>query len=842
MLLRLSGQMGRFLFAFAALACLVVASPTGAGDGVAIVGPPDGAFVSGHVVITAVAPPETAWVEFSWSVDGAVWSRIAIDGDGADGWQVVWDSRPHNGVVTLRATASGGASATVTVTVDNTAPVVRALLAPTYFSPNGDGRKDATVLTVAVRERALVDIRVLDRAGNLVDVLADDLAIEGGIRVPWNGRSADGARARDGAYRLVVEALDAAGNAASTAATIRLDTTAPRLTWRSRADIVGVVSLKVSFRMYDASAPFSGHFRLVNAYERVVRTWQRRLSPGAGSSTLARRTLLSIAPGVYRVGAVISDAAGNRSSARLSPAYRLDHSARTRVVARVDNAGPHVALTFDDCFFPSSWNSILRTLARNRVKAAFFCPGYLVRAFPDLAARTVRAGHTIGSHGWDHALLPASAYGNILWRLKRDRNVWWRWREAAVPYFRPPYGAYNSTVLSAAAAAGYRYTVVWDVDTRDWTNPGPSAIVSRAVQPARAGSIILLHVKPQTASALPLIIRRLRNRGLTPIGLDELIHRRGAMSSRSGWSATSARMLEPSPTGERSAAAGLASRLLRVPARIRRVLVAALRSHSDRDGPAEPFRARAAKTHRSLAVPVAGTALAGTTVPSAVARPRARPRWLSGVSITEYFPVPERWFVGRRVRAPGLPGLHRIDWLYSARGLSMEGDGVGLDGRRYHIDDLGRPGWVNARGHPTRPTRRAGRWTKGQPFWRAGGFWRNVFGRPTFPLGDGAWFDGNGTRFVRPPKGISFGPGPSRPLRFWKSVAVDPDVIALGSRIYIPAYRHLRGRGWFRADDVGSAIIGRHLDVFRPPPRTAGGGQFLHDQRVYVIPPLSAAP
>ena len=245
---------------------------------------------------------------------------------------------------------------------------------------------------------------------------------------------------------------------------------------------------------------------------------------------------------------------------------------------------------------------------------------------------------------------------------------------------------------------------------------------------------------------------------------------------------------------------------------------------------------------RSATAFLVGIALAGTTVPCAIADPLAQPRWLSGVSITEYFPVPERWFVGKRVRAPGLRGLHRIDWLYSARGVSMEGDGIGLDGRRYHIDGLGTPGWVNARGLPTKPTRRAGRWTKGRPFWRAGGFWRNALELPTFPLADGTWFDGKGIRFVRPPKGISFAPGPSRPLRFWKSVAVDPDLIPLGSRIYIPAYRHLRGRGWFRADDVGGAIIGRHLDVFRRPPRTPGGGQFLHDQRVYVIPPPTTSP
>jgi hypothetical protein len=51
----------------------------------------------------------------------------------------------------------------------------------------------------------------------------------------------------------------------------------------------------------------------------------------------------------------------------------------------------------------------------------------------------------------------------------------------------------------------------------------------------------------------------------------------------------------------------------------------------------------------------------------------ARPRWLSPVLITEYVPAPEAWFNGRKVRAPGMPGLHRINWLYSARGLAMQG-------------------------------------------------------------------------------------------------------------------------------------------------------------------------
>ena len=52
-------------------------------------------------------------------------------------------------------------------------------------------------------------------------------------------------------------------------------------------------------------------------------------------------------------------------------------------------------------------------------------------------------------------------------------------------------------------------------------------------------------------------------------------------------------------------------------------------------------------------------------------------RWLSGVTITEYWPAPEAWFIGKLVTTPGLSGKHRIDWLYSAMGVSMQGEGSG---------------------------------------------------------------------------------------------------------------------------------------------------------------------
>jgi 3D (Asp-Asp-Asp) domain-containing protein len=209
--------------------------------------------------------------------------------------------------------------------------------------------------------------------------------------------------------------------------------------------------------------------------------------------------------------------------------------------------------------------------------------------------------------------------------------------------------------------------------------------------------------------------------------------------------------------------------------------------------------------------------------------------WLHHVLVTEYYPAPEAWFVGKKVAVPGLRSRHRIDWLYSATGVSMEGEGIGLDGRTYHIDALGQGGWVDAEGHATEPGRHG--WSGGPPYWRDGAYWLTHTRALTFPLEAGGWSNGRGKRYV-PLPGVSFAPGHAKPLRFWRSIAVDPRLIPLGSRVYIPAYAKMPGGGWFRAQDTGGAIDGRHVDVYRPPPAVAGTGvDALADERIYVIPP-----
>lgn len=244
------------------------------------------------------------------------------------------------------------------------------------------------------------------------------------------------------------------------------------------------------------------------------------------------------------------------------------------------------------------------------------------------------------------------------------------------------------------------------------------------------------------------------------------------------------------------------------------------------------MQAPPASMRRSALVALLVATVAAAVPGVADARVLSKPAWLSKVTVTEYFPAPEWWFVGAAVDTPGLSRKSRVDWLYSARGVSMEGDGIGMDGRKYHISSIGSSGWITERGRRAR----FGRGGIFAPFWRASGYWKNSRGAVTFPLRGGGWYAGPGKRYVDPGD-IAFAKGPSRPLRFYRSVAVDPALIPLGSLVYVPAYKPLNKDGWFRADDTGGAIKGRHVDVYRRPPDSpADSGRYLRARRIFVVP------
>ncbi|HZJ29587.1 MAG TPA: 3D domain-containing protein, partial [Solirubrobacterales bacterium] len=153
----------------------------------------------------------------------------------------------------------------------------------------------------------------------------------------------------------------------------------------------------------------------------------------------------------------------------------------------------------------------------------------------------------------------------------------------------------------------------------------------------------------------------------------------------------------------------------------------------------------------------------------------------------------------------------------------------------------GSVGWLNGRAQPTSPDGSGpSGWSRGAPAWLACG-WQNRRGRWTFPsnyLERGApvlWSRGRPARWVGCGD-LTLQAGAGRPLRFWNSVAVDPSLFPMGRTwFYLPAYRGTRCGGWFRADDTGGAVSGRHIDAYRPPPRSAGDVITRTGQRILIV-------
>jgi len=78
-----------------------------------------------------------------------------------------------------------------------------------------------------------------------------------------------------------------------------------------------------------------------------------------------------------------------------------------------------------------------------------------------------------------------------------------------------------------AGSLGFARVILWNVDPADYTDPGASTIAERVLSQTRSGSIVVLHLRLQTATALPRIIAGLRARGYELVTLPALFRRSG---------------------------------------------------------------------------------------------------------------------------------------------------------------------------------------------------------------------------------------------------------------------------------------------------------------------------
>ncbi len=229
---------------------------------------------------------------------------------------------------------------------------------------------------------------------------------------------------------------------------------------------------------------------------------------------LRRLTLASLVP-------VLATAplwhSGTAAAQGLAPAYYT-----FQAPGSAGTSGQRViALTFDDGPGPST-PQVLSVLAQEDVPATFFEIGDGVAAYPQYTRMVAAAGDPVEDHTWSHPDLTTIPVSQFPAQIDRTQQEVQSVIGETPTCVRPPYDAWDATVLDQIAARGLT-TMSYSIDPRDWSDPGVETIVDRVVGGASPDAVVDLHDgsgdRSETVTALPEIIDNLRAEGYSFVSI-----------------------------------------------------------------------------------------------------------------------------------------------------------------------------------------------------------------------------------------------------------------------------------------------------------------------------------
>lgn len=229
-------------------------------------------------------------------------------------------------------------------------------------------------------------------------------------------------------------------------------------------------------------------------------------------------------PGPSAVPTILPTA-GSTTAPAGSPATVVSHGPRT-----VKN----IALTFDMGGRLDPAVDIVQWLIDHGVHATLFPTGKSgTQTTEGLAAMQLAATRPdlfdFANHSWDHPDFRDLTKAQMADQLIRTQDVFLPIFGTTKPWFRPPFGGWNTAVREGVGAAGWKYLVMWDVDMIDWrpeADGGPTAsdMKAKLLANARGGSIVLMHLGGfNTLEALPGLLAATQTLGLQPVTLTEML-------------------------------------------------------------------------------------------------------------------------------------------------------------------------------------------------------------------------------------------------------------------------------------------------------------------------------
>ncbi len=199
-------------------------------------------------------------------------------------------------------------------------------------------------------------------------------------------------------------------------------------------------------------------------------------------------------------------------------------------VSHGPRTGHDVALTFDDGPNVNDTLKVADILDAYGAKGTFFLVGKALDARPDIARALLDRGEVLGDHSYHH--------DSTSWLRPDYPEIGLTQKSFAAnlgvcpALFRPPHGTRTPFMTHKASSSGLK-TVTWDISAADWATTDAALVASRVLSRVGPGSIILLHDgldgdltadRSVLLAALPIILDGLRQKGLRPVTLPELLH------------------------------------------------------------------------------------------------------------------------------------------------------------------------------------------------------------------------------------------------------------------------------------------------------------------------------
>jgi peptidoglycan/xylan/chitin deacetylase (PgdA/CDA1 family) len=184
---------------------------------------------------------------------------------------------------------------------------------------------------------------------------------------------------------------------------------------------------------------------------------------------------------------------------------------------------PEVALTFHGSGSNTLDRKVLEVLANGGAQVTVLAVGTWLAQYPDAAKMVTDLGHELGNHTWSHKTMTELRVSGQREEIVRCRDQIEKATGGVGAWFRQSAAQYPTPeLLKLAGAAGYPRVLSYNLDSLDWTNPGPAKVISQ-LKKATAGSVVSMHLGHQsTLTALPKILADLKDRGLRPVTATQL--------------------------------------------------------------------------------------------------------------------------------------------------------------------------------------------------------------------------------------------------------------------------------------------------------------------------------